>query len=217
MASSGPNVALDEGAFLLCGYAHPELDLDAEMTQLDELASRCPTNSAAALVAHLFVVEGFQGNVGDYYDPRNSLMTDVLARRLGIPISLSVLAMSVAHRAGIELLGIGLPGHFIVRDAYDPDTYFDPFNGGRVLDVAGCHGLVKSMSTAAAPVPFDPRWVAPVGTRMILTRMLANLRTIYEKKRDIGALMWVLQLRCAMPDATDTDRRSLKSVAALLN
>lgn len=217
MGAADEAVPLDIGALLIGAHVHPDLDVAHQLGRIDDLAGRCPTASAAALVAHLFVVEGFRGNADDYYDPRNSVLVDVLDRKLGIPITLSVLAISVARRVGIDLVGIGLPGHFVVRTAHDRDTYFDPFNGGRVLDADGCNALVRSLDRSGPPSDFDPRWLAPIGHRAILARMLANLRAIYERRRDIGGLLWVLRLRNAMPDATDADRRALQRVGALLN
>src|SRR6185295_3779128 len=117
----------------------------------------------------LFEEEGFRGNAEDYYDPRNSFLNDVLDRRLGIPITLSVLYIVVAARAGLEAAGVGLPGHFVVRaERRGRSRLLDPFHGGELLDHAGCQTLVARVRPADGPL--DPRWLAPVTTRQIFVR-----------------------------------------------
>ena len=133
-------------AFLIAAHAHPQLDVGAELARLDDLAARCATPTRDGVLAQLFGTEGFHGNEDDDYDPENSMLDTVLDRRIGIPITLSVLAIQVARRVGVTLTGIGAPGHFIVRDA-DDGTYFDPFHRGRVLDDRerlGCTGRLRS-------------------------------------------------------------------------
>ena len=205
-------VALDEAALLIAAHAYPDLDVDAELARLDELAETCPAPTLDALVAHLFVDLGFQGNRCAYYDPRNSYLNDVLARRLGIPISLSVLAIAVGRRLGVPLAPVSMPGHFLVRDRVDPTVFVDPFAGGTVLDEAGCAARFRAVQGDDAP--FDPRYLEPVPAPLVLARMLANLRAIFQADRDRAALTWVLRLRTALPDAGAEDRADLAAVLA---
>src|SRR5205823_9498396 len=107
--------------------------------QLDELAVRAAGLSGAELATLLFVTEGFVGNAADYADPRNSYLDDVLDRRLGIPITLSVVMLEVGRRCGLQLHGVGMPGHFLVGGG--PGEWFDPFHDGARLDLAGCAAL----------------------------------------------------------------------------
>jgi regulator of sirC expression with transglutaminase-like and TPR domain len=163
-----------------------------------------PVGAAASAVSGLLFEEvGFQGNTEDYYDPRNSFLNDVLDRRLGIPISLSVVYLAVAAHAGLAATGVGLPGHFVVRTERDGrQQLLDPFHGGRPLDRAGCEALVAQVRRGAGRL--DPRWLAPVTTRQILVRMLMNLKGVYSAlgawARALGASERILLL---MPDAVE--------------
>src|SRR5437764_7768135 len=127
-------IPLDEAALLIAYQARPGLDIGAGLARLDDLAASCNPPTFDGLVRHLFDDLGFRGNVEHYQDPDNSYLDQVLQRRLGIPISLSVLTMEVGRRLGIGLDGVGMPGHFLVRPAAAPATFADPFDGGRRLD-----------------------------------------------------------------------------------
>src|SRR6185369_878017 len=109
--------------------------IDAIAAPVGRLEGCSAEEQASVLAEHLFSALGFRGNAEEYYDPRNSFMNDVLDRRLGIPISLSILYVEVARRAGVRASGVGFPGHFLVRierESGDP-LIVDPFNSGRVL------------------------------------------------------------------------------------
>jgi regulator of sirC expression with transglutaminase-like and TPR domain len=192
-------VPLDEGALLVAAQGRPPVDVGAELARLDELAARCRQPTVDGLVELLFVEQGFRGDVDTYADPRNSYLPDVLDRRLGIPITLSVLAIEVGRRAGVALQGVGMPGHFLVRTsgADDAPVYLDPFAGGIRLDEAGCAARYRA-AVGPGP-PWDPAFLAPVGPREILARMLANLRQHYLSGADAVALSWIVQWRTAIP------------------
>ena len=172
----GPEAALplDEAALLLAAHAEPDLDVARQLARLDGVAARCPERSVDGVRTLLFGELALQGNVDDYDDPRNSFLDQVLDRRVGIPISLSVLTIEVGRRVGVAFEGIGLPGHFLVRPVGDPVHLMDPFHHGRLLDVDGCASLFQSLYGPAAP--FSPSLLVPVGPRQILARMLANLK-----------------------------------------
>ncbi len=200
-----PNaVPLDEMAFLIAAHAHPQLDVGAQLGRLDDLAARCATPTRDGVLAQLFGTEGFHGNEDDYYDPENSMLDSVLDRRIGIPITLSVLAIEVARRVGVTLTGIGAPGHFIVRDA-DDGTYFDPFHRGRVLDD-------RERARLYGPAPLEPS--DPIE---IVGRMLANLKGIYAERGDADSLRWVMRLRVLLPGASAREHAELKRLMAPLN
>ena len=129
---AGPeaDLALDRAAFLIAAHAHPDLDLDARLARARPARRRLARHDAAGLARVLFQERGFTGNTVDYGDPRNSLFDDVLDRRLGIPITLSVLMIEVGRRLDIPLHGVGMPGHFLVGAG---DGYFDAFAGGARL------------------------------------------------------------------------------------
>jgi regulator of sirC expression with transglutaminase-like and TPR domain len=161
---------------------------------------------AEALAEFLFKKLGFQGNQIDYIDPRNSYLNEVLDRRLGIPISLAVVFIAVAGRLGLEVQGVGLPGHFIVR-IQDPqgELYLDPFHGGRRLSKEDCAQLV--ILTTGYSGPFQEEWLAPSSPESILARMLTNLKNVYMKKEAWNHTLAVLErLRLVQPDLPETLR-----------
>jgi regulator of sirC expression with transglutaminase-like and TPR domain len=203
LARPEPEIPLDEVALLIAAHAHPELDLGARLAQLDALAASTAGASAEELAARLFVDEGFRGNDSDYGDPRNSYLDDVLDRRLGIPITLSVVMIEVGRRAGLDLHGVGMPGHFLVGSA--SGEWFDPFHAGARLDLAACAALFAQLYRGAT---FRPEFLAPVGPQVIAQRMLANLQHSLAA-RDPSAVVWVLRLRLRIPELDVRERADL--------
>jgi regulator of sirC expression with transglutaminase-like and TPR domain len=167
--------------------AYPGLDIATHMALLDDISEVAADyvdlahpilNQVEQLSDFLFNILGFQGNSDDYNDPRNSFLNEVLERRLGIPISLSVIYVDVAVRLGIPAYGIGLPGHFIVGvHERDAEIWLDPFYGGRRLDLADCAELIKASTGFEGAL--EASWFTPSVAHDILARMLANLRANY--------------------------------------
>ncbi len=120
-------IPLDEAMFAIAAHDH-DVDPAAQLARVDALADRAPSDPDA-LAGYLFVEQQYSGNDVDYSDPRNSYLDVVLDRRLGIPITLSILMMEVGRRRGVALSGIGMPGHFLVGGP--PGVYYDPFHSGR--------------------------------------------------------------------------------------
>ena len=211
---SGPEAALelDEAWYLVSAHAHEDLTLDGVRAGLDELAGRVEESTLDGVVALLFEREGFGGNSADYYDPDNSFVDQVLARRRGIPLSLSMLTIEVARRVGVNLDGVGMPGHFLVRTRNEPPVFVDPFGGGARLSVDGCAALFRAGQGPEAP--FDVALLDPVGPRAMLARLLANLRAIYQQRGDRRSLVWVLRLRSRIPGVPLADWRALASALA---
>lgn len=186
-------VDLAELALHLAADEYPDLDPPAYLARLDSLADelrgrlRGPVAQRAVELTHfLFVEQGFSGNADDYYDPRNSYLCDVLDRKLGIPITLSVLAAAVGERAGLDVAGVGLPGHFIAK-VVDPGgdfVLFDPFNGGQFLDPAACEQLVSAVTGQAFELSADSLDATPAG--LIAGRMLTNLKGAYLRRSDFA-------------------------------
>lgn len=204
----GPDAAIDLGraALAVARLEHPDLDERRELTRLDALAGRVGHGrDAAATLARLrrflFEEEGFRGNDGEYYDPRNSCLNDVLDRKLGIPITLSVLTMEVGRRVGLDIDGVGLPGHFIVSAAVGPRAVLlDPFNGGTVLTPASAAEVAAR--AVGRPVKLEDAHWTPCSRRQIVVRMLRNLKTIYAKQKDWDRALAVIErLRLVDPDA----------------
>lgn len=168
----------------------------AVLGELDRLAAGVPPGGdpVRAVLGHLFDAVGLAGAVDSYYDPANSYLHRVIERRRGIPITLAVVAIEVGRRLGVELTGVGLPGHFLVGDGRRPERWFDPFAAGRALDRVGCRALFAGLHPE---VDFDDGWLEPVGTVDVAHRMLQNLRLIHLRAGDPGRLVRVLELRAA--------------------
>lgn len=173
------------GALLIARVEHPTLSLAHPLMHLEQLASASgvarvqdPLKALHRLREFLFEEEGFRGNSEEYYDPRNSCFNDVLDRRLGIPITLSLVVIEVGRRVGLDVVGVGLPGHFVVRAQVGTEpVLLDPFDGGAVLTHERAAALVAR--ALGRQVPLTEAHFAPLGKRQILTRMLMNLRGIY--------------------------------------
>ncbi|HZS32420.1 MAG TPA: tetratricopeptide repeat protein [Methylomirabilota bacterium] len=201
--------SLAEAALWIAVEAYPELDVRHWLARVEALGRRATERvtpdqdvdrAAAAIARLLFQEAGFRGNAADYYDPRNSFLNAVLERRLGIPITLSVLFIAVAGAVGLRAAGVGLPGHFVVQvERAGRRRLVDPFHGGRLLEVADCAALIARLRPGER---FDAGWLRPVTTRHILARMLANLKAIYvgtgDWERALGAVDRILLLA---PDA----------------
>jgi len=204
VARPDDELPLDEAALLIAAQARPGLDVPAELGRLDELAAGCKEPTLDGLTAHLFDELGFRGNAEHYQDPDNSYLDQVMTRRLGIPISLSVLTMEVGRRLGVGIDGVGMPGHFLVRHRADPGVFLDPFGGGRRLDAAGCRAIFATLGGEG----WADGYLAPTGARAILGRMLLNLQGLF-LPADLKQASWVLQLRLTVPGLAVADRLGL--------
>jgi regulator of sirC expression with transglutaminase-like and TPR domain len=152
----------------------------------------------------MFGFLGFRGNENDYHDPRNSLIPDVIERRLGIPITLALVYCEIARRAGVVARGVGFPGHFLVRvDAAGSDdapVAVDPFFGGRRLDTEALQRLLER--TAPSKSLSSAEHLAPVGARTMLVRMLINLKWVYATRGDFArALLALDRIICLTPNS----------------
>ncbi len=183
--------------------AYPTLSVSEQIERFDELALSAeahlpatddPLQRGVVLAEALFQgSHAFLGNGDAYDDPANSFLNDVLDRRLGIPISLSVLFLDAARRLDIDAVGIGMPGHFIVGLRSGRSMwYLDPFHGGGRLSLADCARLVSV--TTGYNGPFRSEWLTPTPPRDILGRMLNNLRASYVRLRHWQEVVATVQL-----------------------
>lgn len=198
---------LERLALLIAAQVRPSLDVEGTLGSIERLADRVPARDLGSLRRILFEELRFTGNTGSYYDPENSMLDSVISRRVGIPITLSVLTIAVARRADIDLLGVGLPGHFLVRPAGDAGCFLDPFAGGAVLDLEDCAELIRR--TQGDHARLLPEHLAPVGTALIIERMLNNLLAIYRSQGDRRGRLWVARLRTMLPQATTIHQTDL--------
>jgi len=218
------DVPLAEAALAVAAEEYPGLDNMKYIARLNTLATRVrlhapePLRAASLLMAVrtvLFDEEKFRGNDEDYYDPRNSFLNEVIDRKLGIPITLSILYMEVARRAGLTLQGVAFPGHFLVKYAPTggPEVFIDPYNGGEVLSADECVARFKAASHGR---PVEPRHLASVGPKQILARMLHNLKRIYLERSDDIRLWWVVDRLLLLEPGQPEELRDRGLVSARL-
>lgn len=182
---------LEAGAFLIARYAYPTLEVARYHEQLDTMASEVRARighrasgeeAVNALNRYLFIEQGFKGNTKNYYEVENSYINCVMDRRVGIPISLSVVYLLIGQRLALPLIGIGMPGHFLVK--YESDRYkifIDCFNGGALLTEKNCARFLTE-----AGYGFDDKYLQKSPIRAILSRMIKNLLAIYAKSDETG-------------------------------
>ncbi|NEO85027.1 MAG: tetratricopeptide repeat protein [Spirulina sp. SIO3F2] len=199
---SQPETAIDltTAALNIAQIAAPGLDITPYQTRLQELGRTLQANRPnppyplkVIQMINRFLYEewGFQGNQDQYYDPRNSFLNEVLDRRLGIPISLAVLYLDLARRVELPMVGIGMPGHFLVRpDFEDAEIFVDVFNQGEILFPQDCMALLAQIYKH--PVPFHSEYFAPVSTKSILARLLSNLKQIYLNQGKLEQMLWTV-------------------------
>lgn len=197
VARPDDEVLLDRAALLVAAHARPDVDVDRHCALLDGLARGVAEPTLPGLLATLFGPGGFSGAVSRYHDPDSSYLDSVLARRQGIPISLSIVLLEVGRRVGVPLVGVGMPGHFLVRDQVDPDLFVDPFAGGALRNPEGCRAIFEMLHPGR---PFQERYLEPTGRKAILTRVLTNLAAIHRSSGDRKALTWTLELRALLPE-----------------
>jgi regulator of sirC expression with transglutaminase-like and TPR domain len=191
-----PEARVEEAAILIAKESNPTLDEHALRRSIDGLGAEAlirrglhssPERDGRILAELLFDELGFEGDRDDYYDPQNSYLDRVMIRRKGIPISLSVLTMAIGHRAGMEVEGVGFPGHFLVRVGGPRGVYQDPFNGGELLDGHGLRALAAQF--LGADMALHPSYLKPVDCQTITVRMLANLKNAHRRRGDYARAM----------------------------
>jgi regulator of sirC expression with transglutaminase-like and TPR domain len=196
-------INLAEAALLIAAEEYPRLDVDLYLDKLDSFGDIARERAAggssaldmiAALNTTLFEELGFRGNRSSYYDPRNSFLNEVIDRRTGIPITLTVVYIEVAKRIGFAIKGVGLPGHFIAKhEAESGDIFIDPFSDGRILGTLACSELVRE--TTGGALELEPEHLLAVTNKQILTRMLSNVLGIYgvtDRRRAVAAIDRIL-------------------------
>jgi regulator of sirC expression with transglutaminase-like and TPR domain len=209
------SVDLAEVALLLARDQYPDLDVEAYLGQLSAMAHEAQRYMVGHLEArltglcrYLFHDMGFRGNVQSYYDPRNSYLNEVLERRTGIPITLSLIAIAVGTRAGLHVEGVGLPGHFIAKAVEgDEELLFDPFHGGRRLTEEECANLVEQ--TTGQPFHVTSVSLKAASPGLIVQRMLNNLKNIFVKAKDFPRAIRVMERLLQLKPGDPIERRDL--------
>jgi regulator of sirC expression with transglutaminase-like and TPR domain len=213
---------LERAALLIAEAEYRGLDVARYVATLDDLGAqarlqmvksglrpgKAPVSLALNTILNLVYRDlGFRGNVADYYDPRNSFLNDVLVRRTGIPISLAVVLMAVARRAGLKLEGVSFPCHFLVRAVPENGVplFIDPFDG-RILPREEIQAMWEELTGDPSSI-VDEQALAPASSRQIIARILANLRNIYEVRGDGRRLCQVLARMAVVTPSEEVDDR----------
>ena len=214
MRQPGEQINLAEAALVIAASAYPNLDAPHYLLRLDAMAETVagrvdgetdPFRIIAQINQFLFQEEGFFGNTQEYYDPRNSFLNEVLDRKVGIPITLSTVYLEIAERLRFPLVGVGMPGHFLVKHPYF-QILIDPFGQGRILTESDCRTRMEQV--LGDSVEFDKSFLDGVGKRHIVTRMLNNLRAIYLNARQYQKALDITGLTLAVqPDSPDEHKQ----------
>ncbi|MGA7936493.1 MAG: transglutaminase-like domain-containing protein [Kovacikia sp.] len=203
-------INLEKAALYLAMEEYPDLEVDAYLNALDTMAAEVedrlpaefyPLKILQTINDYLYNDLGFTGNTNAYYDPRNSFLNEVIDRRTGIPITLALVYLAIAQRLDFPMVGVGMPGHFLIRpDVEEMEIFVDAFHQGEILFAQDCQGLLSR--AYGQPVKLHAAFLQSVTSRQILGRMLTNLKMIYlnqgNLKKTVAAVERILLL---YPDA----------------
>jgi len=208
-------IDLAKAALHLAQEEYPQLEIATYLHRLDTMAAevgdrlpteRYPLRVIQVINQYLYDELGFSGNTTEYYDPRNSYLNDVLERRTGIPITLSLVYLELARRIDFPMVGVGMPGHFLIRPAVEEmGILVDPFQGGEVLFPADCEDRLQQIYGRA--MPLQPEFLAAISPRHFLARMLTNLKGIYLNQNDASRMLAAIErILLLFPDAVIEQR-----------
>lgn len=186
------NQNIARGALLIALEDNPRANVDEALRQLDDLAARVerrcvrgepPVFRLGHLHAEMFDVDGYRGDTHNYYDPRNAYLNEVIERKIGIPITLSIIFLHVAAKLGFTAYGVGLPGHYIVKVQFElNEVYVDPFHGGTTLTMDEIAALLQQVSGGATQLASEH--LRAWSGRETLARVLANLQSMWTRAGD---------------------------------
>jgi regulator of sirC expression with transglutaminase-like and TPR domain len=223
LLSDRTDIDLPQLMLELAADAYPQLDRSACLMELDRLGADCrrrlqamphasTQQSLQEISRQLYEVAGFCGNATDYYDPDNSYLNRVLERRTGIPISLGIVYLTVAARAGVTMFGTQTPGHFLIGCAAEAESLFvDPFNGGKVLTRAKVAGHLRSI--LGDDFVLSQNSLRPASVQYITLRVLQNLKHVLTEREAWSALLKVQRRITAMFPIVPEERRDHGLVA----
>ena len=233
--AKGPDPDLAPAALYIARLEYPNLDATPYLNQLDAMGAAAakqiarlgddasPMRQVEAISSYLFEQEGFKGNTNSYDDPRNSFLNQVLERHTGIPITLALVYIEVARRAGVRVDGVNFPGHFLLRlpepprVALDMDDHVivDPFHAGAVLSEVDCRNLLRKH--AGEDTAFDKRLLMRASKQQILVRVLVNLKRIYVRMRSFPQARTITELLLGLNPSAMTELRDRGLLAYHLN
>lgn len=230
-----PEPDLASAALFIAKLEYPNLDTSRYLAKLDEMGATAakritafgetvdPMSRITEISSYLFKQEGFTGNQNNYDDLRNSFLNEVLDRRTGIPISLSIVYIEVARRAGVEVHGINFPGHFLLKVpmppeavlSHDTEVIIDPFHGGGVLSESDCRDLLQKH--AGDEAAFDRHLLSRASKPEILVRMLVNLKRLYVNMKSFPQAHTITELLLGLDPSAITELRDRGLLAYHLN
>jgi len=186
------NENLARGALLIALEDYPRLDVDGYLAELDDLAARSQKRSVRGepaifrlghLHAEMFDIDGFRGDASDYYDPRNAYLNEVIDRKIGIPITLSIIFLHVASRIGLNAYGVGLPGHYLVKVQFElNEVYVDPFHSGTTMTLDEIGQMLEDMTRRQ--IRLSSAHLRAWSGRETLVRVLANIENMWRLAGD---------------------------------
>lgn len=195
-------INLAKAALYFAQEEYPTLDVEDYLNALDTMAEEVkerlpetlyPLKIIKTINEYLFKDLKFRGNTSDYYDPDNSYLNQVIDRRTGIPITLAIIYLEIAKRLNFSMVGIGMPGHFIIRpDFEEVGIFVDVFNQGEILFEQDC--IQKLSEVYQQPMKLEPHFLEPVSHRQILARMLTNLKYIYINAEKYPKVLRIIEL-----------------------
>ena len=197
VGTRGSVVPLDEALAIICHFADPTINPSQVISDLDQLAEKTAATTATELMSELFGPSGFTGNTVSYDDPANSYLHLVLTRKLGIPITLCAVAMELSRRIGVDLIGVGMPGHFLCRSMDGDRQFFDPFHSPNPITAQDCRRLYENLTQLDN---WSAEFLEPTDARMMVIRVLGNLKSIFRRRSDVANLRWVMRLRSVIPE-----------------
>jgi len=220
-AMRAPGADLATPALAIALIEYPTLDRNRYLRMLERMGTEAAARVERAASGHdvvhalnhyLYEDLGFRGNSDHYDDSRNSFLNEVLDRRTGIPISLAIVYIEVARRAGLRVEGVNFPGHFLLRvpatlgPAPDADAFLvvDPFHDGTILDRADCEQLYQEHGGDAE---LDDRQLEPATRPQIVARTLMNLKRLYVRMRSFPQARLVSELLLAVDPSSLTELR----------
>ncbi|UBF27259.1 transglutaminase-like domain-containing protein [Kovacikia minuta CCNUW1] len=203
-------ISLEKAALYLAMEEYPDLEVHAYLNALDTMAAeiedRLPTAPYPLKVLqtinhYLYEDLGFTGNTDAYYDPRNSFLNEVIDRRTGIPITLSLVYLAISQRINFPMVGVGMPGHFLIRpDVEEMEIFVDAFHQGEILFAQDCQELLSQ--AYGQPIKLHPTFLQAVTPRQFLARMLTNLKMIYLNQGNLQKMVAAVErILLLYPDA----------------
>jgi len=222
MQREDEEINLAEAALLIARTEYPELDLPKHLARLESMAGQITTDpgrsdigNILALNEFLFEREKFSGNEDEYDDPRNSFLNDVLDRKKGIPITLSLVYMELARRNGLPVWGVSFPGHFLVKYAADSgEIIIDPFNQGAVMTRQDCDERLKS--NFGEDAEFRSEFLDAATNKQILSRMINNLKGTYFRRRNYPRVLRMIEMGQAIDPGSREELRDRGMVHLLM-